>query len=111
MYRTSAATTAPGPAVAASSTAGTATMIGPMIGTSSSTPAMIDKQDGVPPEDRVHELAQDHQADEREDADREAEDDLAADPLAEDPLGGADDRPDVEPPRRRQRAVERLRRG
>ena len=31
-------------------------MIGPMIGTSSSTPAMIDKQERVAPEDRVDQL-------------------------------------------------------
>ena len=55
VYRTSAATTATGPTVAASRTAGTAEMIGPMIGTSSRTPAMIDSRTRVAAEDRVDE--------------------------------------------------------
>ena len=42
VYRTSAAMTASTPDVAASSTAGTAAMIGPMIGTSSRIPAVTD---------------------------------------------------------------------
>ncbi len=70
---------------------------------------MIDEQDRVAPEDRVDELAQDDQADEREDADREAEDELAADPLAEDALDGRRTTQHVEPPRGRQRRVERRR--
>ena len=43
-YRSSAARTAAGLSVAASSTAGTAEMIGPMIGTSSNRPAMTDNR-------------------------------------------------------------------
>ena len=94
------------PAVAASSTAGMAEMIGPMIGTSSRTPAITDSRIAYRPKIGSTELAQDHQADERQDADREAEDELAADPLAEDAPDDPDDRPDVEPPGRRQRSVE-----
>ena len=45
--------------------------------------------------------------DERQHRDRNAEDDLAAHPLAEDPLGRPDDRPDVEAPALRDRAIER----
>ena len=48
-YRSSAASTATGPTVAARRTAGTAAMIGPMIGTSSSTPAMTDSRTAYRP--------------------------------------------------------------
>src|SRR6478736_6382006 len=66
-----------------------------------------DRQEhGVPSEDRVDEVAQGDQSDERRDADCEAEQDLAADPLPEVTLDGLDDRPGVEPPRLRQRPVE-----
>ena len=62
--------TAAGPAVAARRTAGTAEMIGPMIGTSSRTPGDDRQQERVATEDRVDQLAQDDQPDEREDPDR-----------------------------------------
>ena len=73
------------PAVAASSTAGTAEMIGPMIGSSSRIPADHRQQHRVPPEHRIDQPAEDQQPDEREHADGQAEDELGADPLPEQP--------------------------
>ena len=90
--------TATGPTVAASRTAGTAEMIGPMIGTSSNTPAMTDSRTAYRPKIGSTSWLRTMQPDERRDADREAEEELAAHPLAEVALDGLDDRPGVEPP-------------
>ena len=92
--------TATGPTVAARRTAGTAEMIGPMIGTSSSTPAMTDSRTAYRPKIGSTSWLRTSSPTNVEDADREAEDDLAADPLAEVALDGLDDRPRVEPPGR-----------
>ena len=75
------------------STAGMAEMIGPMIGTSSRTPAITDSRIAYRPKIGIDEVAQDRQADEREDADREAEDQLRPDPLSEDPPDDPQHRP------------------
>src|SRR3954454_9668951 len=65
------------------------------------------QQDRVSTEDGIDQVAQHDEADEGREPDREAEQDLAADPLPEVTLDRLDDRPRVEPPRRRQRPIER----
>ena len=102
-----AAIAASRPAVRARSTAGIAAMIGPMIGSSSRTPAIDRQQDREPPEDGVDGGAQQHQPDERRDADRQTEEDLAAEPLAEHPEDEDADGPHVGPPRGRHRPLGR----
>src|SRR4051794_34722848 len=60
------------------------------------------QQHRVAPEDRVDDVAQHDEPDERGDPDREAEKDLATDPLSEVAFDGLDHRPGVEPPRVRE---------
>ena len=83
-------------------------MIGPMIGSSSRTPAITREQDRETPEHGVDGQAQDLEADERRDADDESQEDLAAEPLPE--HADAESRTtarDVRPPFRRQRRLPR----
>ena len=89
---------APDPAVAASRTAGTAEMIGPMIGTSSRMPAITDRRSAYRPKIGSTSWLRMSRPMNVSTPTDEAEDQLAADPLAEDPLDRPDDRPDVEPP-------------
>ena len=102
----SAAMTGSIPAVAASRTAGTAEMIGPMIGSSSRMPAVTDRRIAYRPNTGSTSWLSSDQADEREHADRDPEHELRPDPLAEDPPADAEDGPDIEPPGRRQASVE-----
>ena len=81
-------------------------MIGPMIGTSSSTPAMTDSRTAYRPKIGSTVRLRTISPTNVEEPDREAEDELAADPLPEVALDGLDDRPGVEPPAFGQRPVE-----
>ena len=76
--------TAAGPAVAARRTAGTAEMIGPMIGTSSRTPAMTDSRTAYRPKIGSTSWLRTSSPMNVKMPTDEAEDELAADPLAED---------------------------
>ena len=74
-------------------------MIGPMIGTSSSTPAMTDSRIAYRPKIGSTSWLSTSRPTNVNDADREAEDELAADPLAEDALDAvAGPAQRVEPP-------------
>ena len=90
------------PAVAARRTAGTAEMIGPMIGSSSRMPAVTDSRTAYRPNTGSTSSLSTSRPTNVNTPDRDPEDELRADPLAEDAPRDAQDRPDVEPPGRRE---------